>query len=105
MGNDVATPVYSVRVDYSTLGAALNAWSQVVAALPQTADFLEIFDSGGSVMSFGLGAEGSESQLFMITPGGNGQIPIFIPTLSRISVQPLDVAPTSGQLVINFYQE
>lgn len=107
MAGNVAKPIYSIRYDYAENLPALDTWSQVVEQLPATATLVEIVDTGGSVMSLGLGASGEETEYFKIPAGGNSPppLPVFIPTLSRLSIMPLDVAPTEGSLVINFYED
>lgn len=101
----IAVPFYSVRLNYNSNNVTTAAWVQLVAALPKTCQFLEIFDSSGQSLSLGLGASSEEEQFFIIIPGGNGQLPIFLPTLSRISLKAISGDAVDGEIVVNFYQQ
>lgn len=101
----IANPFYSVRLNYADQNVDTSAWVELVAALPKTCQLLEIFDSSGQSLSLGLGESGQENQLFIITPGGNNQLPIFLPTLSRISLKAISGNATEGEIIINFYQQ
>lgn len=101
----LAVPFYSVRLNYEDDNVNTTDWTQLVAALPKTCQLIEIFDSSGESLSLGLGADGEEEQFFIITPGGNGQLPVFLPTLSRISLKAISGDASSGEIIVNFYQQ
>lgn len=101
----IAVPFYSVRMDYSDVNVNTTDWQQLLASLPKTAQLVEIFDSSGETISLAMGAEGEEEQYLIILPGGNGKIPLFIPTLARLSLKSLTNDAVEGEIVINFYQQ
>jgi len=105
MCDDIAVPIYSVRADYSELVTDPSTWTELLASLPQTCQLVEIFDSGGETMRLGVGAVGQEQQYILITPGGNGKLPLFLAVETRLTLQPYVTAPTEGEIVINFYQQ
>lgn len=98
-------PFYSVRMDYSMVPVNTSSWTQLVASLPKTAQFVEIFDSSGEAISLGLGGAGDEAQYLIIPPGGNDKIELFLPTLSRISLKALESTANTGEIIINFYNQ
>lgn len=96
--------VQSVRMLYSTTNVTTAAWVQLIASLNYDVTRVEIFDSSGQTLMLGLGASGSESNYFDITPGGNGMVDAKISKGSRISLRALSSTASSGEITINFYQ-
>ena len=93
----------SVRKDYSSGSVTTGAWVQIVASLATTANLIEIFDSSGQTMELGLGPAASEVRACIITPGGNGQVPLTIASGTRVSVRAISGTASVGELDINFY--
>jgi hypothetical protein len=88
-------------VSYTT-----GAWTQLFTAAQgiATVNMIELFDSTGNSAQLGLGESGSEVDLILIVPGGNGDIAIRIDSGIRIAIKPNDYVPTLGsEVLINFY--
>ena len=64
---------------------------------------IEVFDSSGEALIIGVGAAASEVVQFCVTPGGNGQIPLGIPSASRIAIKALTNTASNGFIIINLY--
>lgn len=79
-------PVNLVRNDYSVTPVTTGAYVQLVAATLADINILDIFDSSGETMALAVGPLGAEVNQMLISPGGNGQFPLYIPLGSRISI-------------------
>lgn len=95
--------VTTVRNDYSSVNVTTGAWVQLVASLSATVNMIEIFDSSGQTLEIGTGAVASETRLIILTPGGNGQVPVTIASGTRVSIRAISATASSGELDINFY--
>jgi hypothetical protein len=101
VGKSVANaPIYN---SYSSTNVTTSAYVQLVASTSSTVNMIEIFDSSGQSMIIGVGASGSEVIQLYTTPGGNGQVPLAIPSGSRVAIKALTGSATSGYITINFY--
>ncbi len=83
-----------------------GTWLQLFAAASVTTNInmVELFDSTGFTARIGTGALGSETDLFMNLPGGNGQVPVRINAGTRIVAQPISSSLAVGaELTMNFY--
>lgn len=96
------TPVTTSRKDYSAGSVTTGAWVQLVASLSNDVNEIQIFDSSGQTMELGVGGSGSEARQILIFPGGNGPVPIFIPSGSRVSVRAVSATAAVGELSINY---
>lgn len=65
---------------------------------------MEVFDSSGQTMEIGVGPASGEARLFIVTPGGNGAVPVSIPKSARVAVRAISGTASSGELSINYYQ-
>lgn len=90
-------------LDYSSTNVTSSAYVQVIASTTAAASMVEIFDSSGVTLYFAVGGAGSEVNQFVITPGGNGQVPLSVPSGSRISVKATGTTASTGILVVNLY--
>lgn len=93
------TPIRNV---YSSVNITTGAYVQLVASLSSTTNYLDIFDSSGQAMILATGGSGSEVDQAYIPPGGD-QIPLRIPSGTRVSYKALSANATSGYLLMNFY--
>ena len=96
--------LHSVRNDYSGTPVTTGAWVQLIASTSATSTEMEIFDSSGQTLELGLGAAASEVHLIYLTPGGNGHVPVAIPSGSRVSVRAVSANATVGELDFQLYQ-
>jgi hypothetical protein len=88
-----------------TASITTGAYTEVVASLSANVKTLDIFNSTGEALYLATGAAGSESDKYIIPPGGPGIIPIRFKAGTRISVKAIDSNTTTGngeQLNINF---
>lgn len=80
--------------DYTSVSNA--GYTEIIAAVATDIKSMTWFESSGQPMIVAIGAPGSEVDLFAVPPGGfNGEIPIFIPQGSRVSIKQLN-AETLG---------
>lgn len=89
--------------DYSSTAVTTGAYVQLVASLASAVTELEIFDSSGEALYLATGAAASEVNQLIITPGGNGRIPVSIAASTRISIKALTANAAVGRIIINFY--
>lgn len=90
----------------TSLGAVTlnnSGWLEVVNSLAQNVNFIEIFDSTGATARIGTGGSGSEADLLLDVPGGNGFIPVRIDAGTRVSIRAITNPPAGSEVVINFY--
>lgn len=93
--------------------AALNltTWYEIFdsAAMNNTVNLLEIFDSTGEVMQLGTGGTDGQGNaaadtLLQITPGGNGPLYVRLDQATRLALKALSAVPTANtETLINFY--
>lgn len=95
--------LYSNSGAGSTVTFATSAWLELVNSIANTVNFIEIFDSTGFTARLGTGGSGSEADLLLDVPGGNGHIPVLIQAGTRVSLRPLTTPPAGSEVVINFY--
>lgn len=98
-----STAVDKARKASGTVTSA--AYTQLVAALAGECQSVEVFDSSGVSLILAVGAAASEVDQFYIIPGGNGRVPLRIPSGSRVSVKATGTTAdyTSSELLVNFY--
>lgn len=96
--------VSTVRNDYTSTGLNTVAWTQLVASLGSDVNEIEIFDSSGSVIEFGVGASGTESRQFFVMPGGSGRFSCLLNKGMRLSLRAVDTNANTGQVCINLWQ-
>lgn len=89
--------------DYTSVPVTSGAYVQLIASTTSTANMIEIFDSSGQTIYLAVGGAGSEVIQMIITPGGNGQVPLAIPSGSRVAVKAFSTSATVGVLVLNLY--
>lgn len=89
--------------DYSVTNVTTGAFVQILASLGNTIDYCEIFDSSGQALTLALGAAASETAYLQIFPGGNGPVPVVIPTGNRLSLKAITATANTGFLLINGY--
>lgn len=94
--------VTSTRRDYSSGNVTTGAWTQLVASLSDSVNEIEIFDSSGQTMELGIGGAGVEARTLIIMKGGNGKIPLYLPSGARISVRAISGTASTGEICINF---
>lgn len=95
--------VNQIYNDYTSTNVTTSAYVQLLATTSATTNLVEVFDSSGQTMILGVGAAGSEVVQFYIIPGGNGKVPLAIPSGSRIAIKALTATASVGYLVINLY--
>lgn len=97
-GRTVSNP--PIHNNYAFVNITTSAYVQLIASTTDTTNYLDIFDSSGNAMILAIGASGSEVIQAYVPPGGD-QIPLAIPTGSRVAYQALTNNSTSGYLLIN----
>lgn len=95
--------VQTVRNNYGSVNVTNGAWVELVASLAADVNLLEIFDSSGQTLEIGTGGAGVETVLFLVFPGGNGQVPVAIASGTRVSIKAVSGTANAGELNINFY--
>lgn len=79
-------------------------WLELFSSSSAKVTMMEVFSSSGEVELFATGAEGSESVLFRIIPGGGGYGLIQVDASTRICYRPESVVPgVNSELIINFF--
>lgn len=91
------------RRDYSSSNVTTAAWSELIASMPADVISLEIFDSSGQTLKLGVGSSGSEVDLVLVFPGGNGMIPLEILAGARLAIKAVSANATEGEICINLY--
>lgn len=92
------------RNTYTGTPVTTGAYLQVIASTTSVINAVEIFDSSGQTLALAFGGAGSEVNQIIIYPGGNGRVPLRIPSGTRVSVIALSATASSGELDINFYE-
>jgi hypothetical protein len=92
-----------VRNDYSSVNVTTAAYVELIASTGSEINQLEIFDSSGETLKLALGAAASEVDLLLVTPGGNGIIPVNIPAGTRVSIKAVSATASVGEIDINCY--
>lgn len=98
-----STPVQQVRTLYSSTNVTTSVWVELVHALPYAITMIEVFDSSGQTLELGTGASGHEVPIFILFPGGNGQVFQAWPVGTRIVIKALSGTAASGENDLNFY--
>jgi hypothetical protein len=82
-----------------------SAYVTIASSTASLTNLVEIFDSSGVALYFAIGAAGSEVNQFIIYPGGNGQVPLAIPSGSRISYKAVSASASGATSfnVLNLY--
>lgn len=110
-------PMQKVRVDLTSSTVSTSAWTTILAAASnlKACTAIQVFYTGEGILKISRGAAGQEALKdsrgvsnefpFYITPGMNGEelIPVEISAGVRLSVEAVDQAVATGELVINFY--
>mgnify|MGYP007083431407 CR=1 FL=1 len=96
--------VTSVRNVYSTTNITTGGWVELISALSDSVNELDIFSSSAETLELGIGGVGVEARTLIITPGGNGRIPLYLPAGARISVRAISATANVGELDINFFK-
>jgi hypothetical protein len=87
---------------YSSTNITTAAYTQLVASTLATTNIVDIFDSSGQAMILAVGPAGQEIIQAYIPPGGETQLPLSIPSGSRIAYKALTANATTGYLTMNF---
>jgi hypothetical protein len=98
--------IYKDGVSAGTFVISMGVWVEIfsVVQFVDTVNYLEIFDSTGETMQLGLGAAGSEVNLFQILPGGNGDKTVRIESGQRLAITAVSANPTANcETCINFF--
>ncbi len=89
------------RHDY-TVPVTTLAYTQLIASTTATISQLYIFDSSGQTLVLALGAAASEVDKLYIIPGGNGLVPLNIPSGSRVSIKAVSADAIAGEISVSF---
>lgn len=90
----------SARNVYSITNVTTGAWVELIASTAAAATEIQLFDSSGQTLELGIGGSGSESRVLIVSPGGNGAVPLSIPSGSRLSVRAISATASVGELDI-----
>lgn len=99
-------PAFTYRYSYADGEVDTTNWKEIEDSLGMSCTELEIFDSSGQVLEFGIGPAGSEVRQFFIMPGGNAQrVGQILNAGMRLAIRAVSAATgSSGQIVINGYR-
>lgn len=89
--------------DNSSTNITTGAYVELIASTSTTVSEIEINDTGGRWYYLATGAAASETDILLITPGGNGRIPVTIAAGTRISIKAIDGTADAGYVGINLY--
>lgn len=79
-----------------------GAWVELIASTSQAVTKINVIDTGGEALEFGVGAAASEVRKVAIPPGGfEGNIDISIPAGSRISLRAVGDTSEVGRFILN----
>jgi hypothetical protein len=95
--------VNTARNDYSSVNVTTGAWTELVASTSAAIIEIEIFDSSGSTLELGTGAAAAEARLLLVTPGGNGRVPVAIAAGTRVSIRAVSGTASAGEICLNCY--
>lgn len=90
-------------VDYTLNNVDTISWQVVTLGIALPGDEIDIFDSSGRVMELGIGAPGSETRILLISPGGNGRLPLKTDPFTSFSIRAVDGNAISGFLIANIW--
>lgn len=65
-----------------------STYLEIFSSLTNNVNYIEIFDSSGYTIVLATGAAGVEVPLMLITPGGNGFVPVHIDAGTRVVIVP-----------------
>lgn len=97
------TPANHARNDYTVTPVTSSAYVQLLGSTSAVINAIEIFDSSGQTLVLAFGAMGSEVDQIYIIPGGNGRIPLSIPSGTRVSIKAVTATASAGYIDANFY--
>jgi len=86
------------RHEHSTPVTTL-AWTQLIASTSAAIVGLQIWDSSGQTLELATGAEGEETRVAYIPPGGL-EIELTIASGARIAVKAVSAATATGELIL-----
>jgi hypothetical protein len=91
----------SARNAYASTSVTTGAWVQLIASTAANINALQIFDSCGQTLELGTGAAAAETRVMIIPPGGlDGQVSLYIPASTRVSVRAISGTCSTGELDI-----
>lgn len=100
------TAAAQARLAYASTNVTTAAYVQVLSTVGTTTSpsAVEIFDSSGQTMQLAWTLDGGSTHTVfaLVYPGGNGLLPISIPTGSRVDVKAVSGTASSGELDLNF---
>ncbi len=97
--------MYWDGVSQGTIAIDTSTYSTLFASVGTAVNYLEVFDSTGEELKIATGAAASEVDLFQITPGGNGGVPVRIDNGVRLSIKLITATPVANaETLVNFYQ-
>lgn len=97
------SPVTHVRNVYSSINVTTAAYVQLIASTSATINLISVFDSSGQTLIIAFGAAASEVDKVYIFPGGNGDIPLLIPSGTRVSIKAVSGTANTGEISINAF--
>lgn len=91
--------------DYAVTNISAGVYTEVNSGVTNRAGWIEVFDSSGRPIIFATGAAGSETDRFIIMPGGHDKVILDIIPGTRIAVKAYSTGETisSGNLIVNFF--
>jgi len=90
-------------IDYTGSPVNTTTYTELTPATSDISKRIEIHDSSGQSLVLAFGATGFEVDQIYIPVGGNGQILLSIPMGTRLSVKAVSNDATSGELLVNLY--
>lgn len=91
----------SARNAYASTNVTTGAWVQLIESTSKDVNVLFLFDSSGQTLELGVGKAGGEARVLIIPPGGiDGQVPLHIPSGSRVAVRAISATASVGELDI-----
>lgn len=91
------------RNEYAGSPVTTSAYTELISSMPADVSEIYIFDSSGQTLVLALGAIGVEIDTSYVIPGGNGIIPLRVPSGERVSIKAVSANATVGEFSATFF--
>lgn len=89
-------------LDFPSSPVTSGAWVELDASVPMNLKKIQVFMSSGEPLLIASGGAGSELDIGVIIPGGNGIIDFLLDAGERLSVKSLGATVNTGLLIVNY---
>lgn len=89
-------------LNFATTNVTSSAFVELDPNVSMDLKKIQVFMSSGQSLLIAAGAPGSEDDIGVIIPGGNGIIDFLLGAGERLSVKSLGATVNSGELIVNY---